>query len=173
MYLYPLWIVGRRNVDMINQKMGSYLIQKCAQTLSWSLQQRNPCVLLCLKFTSTRHWMQILDFSLQFDSHGSRTPLSITNFGRGHASFGPLSNLEAVTQAWKLPENCKKDEIFHENVEILGVSRENSAAVEHRYLVMRHTPYWFERNSPVMKGYSIDLSLRRIIVPYSRISHNA
>jgi hypothetical protein len=34
----------------------------------------------------------------------SRTPLSIMNFGRGHASLGPLSNLQVVTQA----PNCQK-----------------------------------------------------------------
>jgi hypothetical protein len=47
-----------------------------------------------------------------------------------HASLGPLSNLQAVTQVPKLPKKCKKDEIFGSNAEILGVSRKNSAAAE-------------------------------------------
>ncbi|KAF7363154.1 Peptidase C14 [Mycena venus] len=45
----------------------------------------------------------VLYYFDQIDSHASRTPLSITNFGQGHASLGPLSNFQAVTQAPKLP----------------------------------------------------------------------
>jgi hypothetical protein len=36
--------------------------------------------------------LTVLYFSLQFDSHASRIPLPITNFGRGHASRGRLPN---------------------------------------------------------------------------------
>jgi hypothetical protein len=52
--------------------------------------------------------IMILYFFLQIGSHASRTPLSITNFGRGHASLGPLSNLQVVTQAPNCLEKEKK-----------------------------------------------------------------
>jgi hypothetical protein len=43
--------------------------------------------LFCSQFT-----VRILYNFVQIGSHASRTPLSITNFGRGHASPGRLSN---------------------------------------------------------------------------------
>jgi hypothetical protein len=48
----------------------------------------------CVAFT----WFQIeqivlLYYYAQIGSHASCTPLSITNFGQGHASLRPLSNL--------------------------------------------------------------------------------
>jgi hypothetical protein len=63
----------------------------------------------------------ILYFFLQICSHVSRT--LITNFGRGHTSLGPLSNLQEVMQVPKLPKKCRGDEIFE-------VSRKNLAAAE-------------------------------------------
>jgi hypothetical protein len=57
----------------------------------------------------------------QIGSHASRTPLSITNFGQGHTSLGPLSNLQEVTQA----PNClkkKKGQNFGSNAEIFEMS---------------------------------------------------
>jgi hypothetical protein len=54
-----------------------------------------------------------------FDQIGSHAPLSITNFGRGRASLRPLSNLQAVTQALKMPKKRQKDIYLRENVEIL------------------------------------------------------
>jgi hypothetical protein len=74
--------------------------------------------------------LRVLYFFLQIGSHVSRTPLSITNLGRGHTSLGPLLNLQAVIQVPKLPKKCKKDEIFGSNVEIFEVSCKNLAAAE-------------------------------------------
>jgi hypothetical protein len=74
--------------------------------------------------------LEVLYFFLQIGSHTSRTPLSITKFGRGHASLGPLLNLQVVTQVPKLPKKCKKDEIFGSNTEIFEVSRKNLAAAK-------------------------------------------
>jgi hypothetical protein len=74
--------------------------------------------------------LMTLYFFLQIGSHASRTLLSITNFGRCHASLGPLSNLQVVTQVPKLPKQCQKDEISGSNVEISKVSRKNSVAAE-------------------------------------------
>jgi hypothetical protein len=45
-------------------------------------------------------------------------------------SLGLSSNLKTITQASRLPENHKKDEILHENIEFWGVSRKNLATVE-------------------------------------------
>jgi hypothetical protein len=82
------------------------------------------------KFLSESQGIRLLYFFVQIGSHASRTPLSITNFGQCHASLGPLSNLQAVTQVPKLPKKCKKDEILGSNVEISKASRKNSAAAE-------------------------------------------
>jgi hypothetical protein len=53
--------------------------------------------------------VQLLYNFVQIGSHASRTPLSITNFGRCHASLRPLSNLQAVTQAPKMLIQRQKD----------------------------------------------------------------
>jgi hypothetical protein len=82
------------------------------------------------------------------NSHVSRTPLS-NMIGHGHMSLGPLSNLKTITQASRLPENHKKYEILHENIELWGVSHKNLATVEmlNRYF----GPHCqFERTSPVL-----------------------
>jgi hypothetical protein len=79
------------------------------------------------------HTNLILNNFIQINSHASHTPLSITNFGRGHASLGPLSNLQVVTQALNCLKNekkGKKDKNFGSNAEIFEVSRKNSAAAE-------------------------------------------
>jgi hypothetical protein len=54
----------------------------------------------------------LLGIFIQIDSHASRTPLSRTNFRCGHASPEPLSNIQAIAQASKLPETAKKTKIF-------------------------------------------------------------
>ncbi|KAF8214472.1 hypothetical protein K438DRAFT_1749586 [Mycena galopus ATCC 62051] len=40
----------------------------------------------------------VLDYFLQIDSHASRSPVSIPNFGRGHASRRRVSNSSNVTK---------------------------------------------------------------------------
>jgi hypothetical protein len=61
----------------------------------------------------------ILYFSIQIDSHASCSPLSISKFGRGHASRRPLSNLPGVTRCPKPPEKCKKVKFFPPQSEFL------------------------------------------------------
>ncbi|KAJ7039294.1 hypothetical protein C8F04DRAFT_1178843 [Mycena alexandri] len=61
----------------------------------------------------------LLYFFGQIDSHLSHTPLLMSNFGRGHASPGPLSNLQMATQAPKL----QKGQIFGMNVGVNRVTR--------------------------------------------------
>jgi hypothetical protein len=53
-----------------------------------------PTTLLAFAVYSDYHLLYIF---IQIVSHVSRTPLSITKFGRGHASPEPLLNLQAVT----------------------------------------------------------------------------
>jgi hypothetical protein len=63
---------------------------------------------------------KVLGFFVQIDSHGSesRIPMSTSNFGCGHASRRPLSNLPLVTAQLNWPERPKKAKIFVGNVEI-------------------------------------------------------
>jgi len=58
--------------------------------------------------TASHPGFTVLYYSPQFGSHSSRTPLSITKFGRGHMSLGPLSNLQVVMQAPNYLEKKKK-----------------------------------------------------------------
>jgi hypothetical protein len=80
------------------------------------------------------------------------------NFRRGHASPEPLSNLQAVTQASKLPENRKKDESFCENVEILGgVTRKFGCCRNVKLVnwVTRHTPCRMKNLSILKKPWEL------------------
>jgi hypothetical protein len=56
--------------------------------------------------------------------------MSTSNFGCGHASRRPLSNLPLVTARLKWPERRKKGKKLIGNVEISGVSRQILAGVE-------------------------------------------
>jgi hypothetical protein len=69
-------------------------------------------------------------FKTKADSHASRTPLSISKFGKGHASRGRLSNLPSVTQGSKLPVRPQKAKIFISMSKISLVSRQILAVVE-------------------------------------------
>jgi hypothetical protein len=72
----------------------------------------------------------VLYFYVQIDSHASRTPLSVSKFGRGHASRGRLSYLPSVTWGPNLPEKCEKANFRLENRKFLLVSRQFFAGVE-------------------------------------------
>jgi hypothetical protein len=80
-------------------------------------------------FVLAKYISAILGFFVQIDSHGPRIPMTL-NFGCGHASRRPLSNLRLVTARLKWPERRKKANFFVGNVEILGVSRQILAGVE-------------------------------------------
>jgi hypothetical protein len=64
------------------------------------------------------------------DSHGSRTPLPMSNFGCGHGSRWSLSNLPLITARPKSPGRHKKAKISVGFVEIWGVSRQIFVGVE-------------------------------------------
>jgi hypothetical protein len=69
-------------------------------TIHGGLKRRKTCYCLLRLLTSAEFEVievargQLLYNFVQIGSHASRNPLSITNFGRCHASLGPLSNLQ-------------------------------------------------------------------------------
>jgi hypothetical protein len=67
---------------------------------------------------------------IQFVCHASCPPLSVSKIDRGHASRRPLSNLQTVTQASKMPENHKKGKNRSKCWFFLVVSCQNSTVVE-------------------------------------------
>jgi hypothetical protein len=54
----------------------------------------------------------------------------MANFGRDHSSIGPLSNLQPITQATKMPEDIEKTKFLVAMSNFGKVSRENSAAAK-------------------------------------------
>jgi hypothetical protein len=70
------------------------------------------------------------------------TRLSISKFGKGHASHCRLSNLPSVTQGSKLPVRLKKAKIFDSMSKISRVSCQILAVVEmsNRFFRSRITP---------------------------------
>jgi hypothetical protein len=62
----------------------------------------------------------LLEFSLQFNGRGSRTPLSMSKFGWCHASRQPRWNLPSMTQCPKVPGRCKKRTFSFRISKILG-----------------------------------------------------
>jgi hypothetical protein len=76
---------------------------------------------------------KVLYYFVQIGSHASRTPLSITNFRRGHASLGPLPNLQVVTQApncLKKKKKAKKTKLSVQMPKFFEVSCKNSVGTE-------------------------------------------
>jgi hypothetical protein len=75
-----------------------------------------------LDWIHLQRWeLQVLYNFIQFGSHTSRTPCAAMNFGLGHGSQCPVSNVKCVTLGPNLRWRCKKgNEIFCLECQIFG-----------------------------------------------------